>query len=83
MIKMYCSQYVKDPLILSYFNETWILSKFFFSENPQIPTFMSNHPVGAQLFHASRRTDGRTDMAKPIVPFLNFAKAPENCYWNL
>jgi hypothetical protein len=53
-----------------------------FSKNPQIPNFMKIHTVGAEFLHARRRTDrrkdGRTDMAKVIVPFRNFAKAPEN-----
>jgi len=48
-----------------------------FSKNPLIPNFMKIRPVGAELFHASRRTDGWTDMAKVIVAFRNFAKAPE------
>jgi hypothetical protein len=30
----------------------------------------------AELLHAGRRMDGRTDMAKLIVAFNNFAKAP-------
>jgi hypothetical protein len=31
-------------------------------------------PVGAELFHAAGgRTDGRSDMTKPIVAFRNFA----------
>jgi hypothetical protein len=29
-----------------------------FSENSQISNFMKIHPVGAELFHADRRTDG-------------------------
>ena len=35
--------------------------------------------VGAELFHAGGRTDGRTDtdMAKLIVAFCNIAKAPK------
>jgi hypothetical protein len=32
-------------------------------------------PVGAELF----REDGRKNMAKLIVAFRNFAKAPQNC----
>jgi len=39
---------------------------------------MEIRPVGAELFHAGRRTDGRTDMTKLIVSFHNFAKAPKN-----
>ena len=40
-------------------------------------------PVGAEFFHAEKgRTDllmdGRADMTKTIVAFLNFANAPKN-----
>ena len=34
--------------------------------------------MGAKLFHEDRRTDGRTDMAKLIVTFRNFANAPKD-----
>ena len=36
-----------------------------------ISNFMKIHPVGAQLFHVDRRTDGQTDMMKLIVAFCN------------
>jgi len=32
--------------------------------------------MGAELFHADRRADGRTDMMKLVVAFGNFANAP-------
>ena len=32
--------------------------------------------MGAELFHAERRTDRQTDMTKLIVSFRNFANAP-------
>jgi hypothetical protein len=35
---------------------------------------MKIRPVGAELFHADRRTD----MTKLIVAFRNFANAPKN-----
>jgi hypothetical protein len=36
-------------------------------------------PVGAELFHAKRRTDKQTDgHEEAIVSFRNFAKAPKN-----
>ena len=38
---------------------------------------MKSHPVGAELFHADEQMDGRTDMTKIIVFFLNFANAPK------
>jgi hypothetical protein len=37
---------------------------------------MKISPVGAELFHA----DGRTDMAKTVVPFRNFAIAPKSVF---
>jgi hypothetical protein len=41
-----------------------------FSKNAQMSNYMKIRAVGAELFHA----DGRTDMTKLIVAFLNFAK---------
>jgi hypothetical protein len=37
---------------------------------------MKIRPVGAELFHEDRRTDGRTDMTKLVVAFCNFANTP-------
>jgi len=31
------------------------------SKNVQIPNFMKFHPLGAELFHADRRTDRREE----------------------
>jgi hypothetical protein len=62
---MYIGLYVKYPLFLSDFNETWIFSTYI-RKSPQISDFMKIRPVGAELFHA----DGRTDMTKLIVAFL-------------
>jgi hypothetical protein len=36
--------------------------------------------VGAKLFHADERTDGRTAMTKLIVDFRNFSKGPK-LFW--
>jgi len=36
---------------------------------------MKIRPLGAELFHADRWTDRRTDMMKVIVIFCNFANA--------
>jgi hypothetical protein len=33
--------------------------------------------VEAELFYANRRTDGQTDMTKPIVAIYKFANAPK------
>jgi Fe-S-cluster formation regulator IscX/YfhJ len=42
---------------------------------------MKTRPVGAELLHAGRRVDKRTDeqthMTKLIVAFRNFSNAPE------
>jgi len=35
-------------------------SRQFSSKNTQIPNFMKTYPVGAELFHADRQTDGQT-----------------------
>jgi len=36
-------------------------------------------PVGAELYHAGRRTDRQTDITKLIVAFRNFANEPKIC----
>ena len=41
-------------------------------------TSMKIPPVGAELFNADRRAEGRTDMTKLIVAFSHFANAPKN-----
>jgi hypothetical protein len=44
-----------------------------FSKNIQISNFMKILSVGAELFHADRRTD----MTKLIVAFRNFSNGPK------
>jgi len=43
---------------------------------------MKISPVGADIFHADRWTDGlidsQTDIKKPTVTFHNFVKVPQN-----
>jgi len=34
--------------------------------------------LGAEFFHAERRTNGRIDTTKLIVAFRNFANTPKN-----
>jgi len=52
--------FIKYPLFLSDFNETWIFSTDF-SKKFQISNFMKILPVGAELFHADRRADRYDD----------------------
>jgi hypothetical protein len=48
-----------------------------YSKNTQISNLMKIRPVGADLFHADGRTDGRTDMTKLIIGFRNSENAPK------
>ena len=58
-------------IILHDFNETWIfwteIKKKYSQRN-----FMKLRPVGAEMFHADRRTD----MTKLIVAFRKFTNVP-------
>jgi hypothetical protein len=74
---MYIGLYVKCPLLFSDFEETFNFLDIF-SKNTQISNFLKIRPMGAELFHADGRTDGHTDMTKPIVAIRNFATAPKN-----
>ena len=40
--------------------------------------FMNVRPVEAELFHAHRQTDERTNVTELIVAFRNFANARKN-----
>jgi len=42
---------------------------------------MNIRSSGAELFRVDGRTDGRTDMTKPIVAFRNFTDAPKPVSW--
>jgi hypothetical protein len=39
---------------------------------------MKIRPLGAELVHVDRRTDGHADMTKLIVDFSQFSNEPEN-----
>jgi hypothetical protein len=54
-------------------------SRPIFEKKAQISSFIKIRPVGAELFHADRQTNGQTDMAKLLVAFLKFANAPKKC----
>jgi hypothetical protein len=63
----------KVPVIRVNFNKTWILSTDL--KKSQMSNFIKTHLAGAELFHADRQTDGRTDMTKLILSFQNFVNA--------
>ena len=48
-----------------------------YSKSTQISNLMEVRPMGAELFHEYRRTDGRTDITKLTVAFRNFANEPK------
>ena len=56
----------KVPVFWSKFNENFLDR---FSKNTQISNFMKILPVGDELFHERRLTDGRTDMTNLIIAF--------------
>ena len=72
MIKNVWWSSCKVPLLfMSDFNETWIFLTDFW-KNTEMPNFIKIRPVGAELFHADRRTD----VTKLIVAFRDFANSP-------
>ena len=47
-------------------------------ENILILNLIKIRPVGAEFFHADRRTDGQTDITNLIVALRNFANGFKN-----
>ena len=75
---MYISLHVNYQLFLSDFNEIRIFS-IDFQKKSKISNLTKIHPVGAKLFHEDRQAGRQADMAKLILAFRNFAKAPKKC----
>ena len=67
--------HIEYPLFTSDFNKSLIFSTDFRKKTP-VSSFIEIRPVGAELFHADRRTD----IAKLIVAFRNYANAPKKDY---
>jgi len=51
--------------------------QIFEKKKPQISNSMKIRPVGNELFHEGRRTDGRADMTKLTVALLSLTNAPK------
>ena len=49
-----------------------------FSKRAETSYLIKVRLVGAELFDADGRTDGKTDMTQPMVTFGNFSKASKN-----
>ena len=64
----------KGPLLLSYFNESWIFSEEY-PKSTQTPNLTKSLPLWADLFHATKEIERRTDMKKLMVAFQSFANA--------
>ena len=60
---MYIGPHVQYPLFLSDFNETLHIP-IDLRKIKKILNFMNIHPVGAEMYHLDRRTDGRTNRQK-------------------
>ena len=73
---MYSGVQVKYPLLLSDFNETWILSTDFRKKKWNMK--FHEDPSSESRVVPCRQADGRPDMMKMIFDFRNFANAPKN-----
>jgi hypothetical protein len=72
IIKMYIDLHVQSSLFLYCFNETWIFSTDF-QTNTQISNFMKIRPMGAELFHTDRLTNGHDEANSRFLQFCERA----------
>jgi hypothetical protein len=74
-LEVYMGCHVKCLLLLSGFNETRILDRFF--KNTRIANFMKVSPFGVDLFLVNGQTDRQ---ARQSSAFRNFPKEPKNVH---
>jgi hypothetical protein len=58
IINVHTSSYKVPILLVRFQSNLHFLDRF--SKNPQISIFMKIRSMGAEMFHADRRTDGQT-----------------------
>jgi len=58
---MYTGLHVKYPSFLSNFNQSFNFLGSFFRKKKLISNFMTIRPVGAELLHEYKRTDGHDE----------------------
>ena len=69
---MYIGLHAKYSLLLSDFSETCIFVHEY-SKNTQISNFMEIRPVGAELLHAVKRSEGHDEADSRISQFFEIA----------
>jgi hypothetical protein len=72
--KVYWSSCKVSVILLRSYRDLNFLERF--SKNTQISSFMKIRAVGAELFHADRRTG----MSKLLVAFRNLTNAPKKLH---
>ena len=55
------------------FRQVLLYNHFFFSKNNQTSNFTKIRPVGTELFHADRRTDGHDKGCSRVSQFMELA----------
>jgi hypothetical protein len=70
-----CVNYIIKNIYMFSCNSCHVLIKL---EIFETPNFMKSRPLLAQLFYASRYTEGQTNVQKRIVAFRDFWNAPRS-----
>jgi hypothetical protein len=79
VIEIVCRSSCNVPVNLVRF--FWDLNfLYIFPKNTHLSNFTKIRPVGADVFHANKRTEGQADMTNLIDTFCNFANASKEGY---